>query len=381
MSIPPAVKTARRAINLIFLVCGIGISSWVPMVPFAKTRLMLNEADLGLILLFLGAGAIIAMPLAGFLIQKYGSKIVILVAGIMIALFLPLLLFSKTVIALGFCLFVFGAAIGTIDVAMNAQAVIIQDKYGQHIMSSFHGLFSVGGLLGSFGIGFLMDMGLDPVNAAIAISIAILLITLSQFRLLLPHSASPESNVSSFALPKGPLIILGLLCFISFLAEGAMLDWSAVFLKFERGFADSRTGLGFAAFSVAMSVMRLTGDKIIHKIGQNNVVLYGSIVASAGFFVAVAVPHGWVTLTGFVLVGIGAANIVPILFSRAGSFPGIPAGSGLPAVTTLGYAGQLAGPAMIGFIAHWSSLPTAFVFISLLLLVVAFGFKQEKVDH
>jgi predicted MFS family arabinose efflux permease len=372
-----SVINARRAINLYFLVCGIGISSWVPMVPFAKTRLGLNEADLGVILLFLGVGAMVAMPVAGFLIRKYGSKIVNLVAAVFIAIFLPLLLFSNTVLLLGLCLTVFGAAIGTIDIAMNAQAVIVQEKYGKHIMSSFHGLFSVGGLAGSFGIGFLMDRGLNPITAAMVISGVLLLIAFSQFKHLLPHEDSPESNVSSFALPKGPLVKLGLLCFISFLAEGAMIDWSAIFLKFERSFEDSWTGLGFAAFSVAMSVMRLTGDKLIHRLGEKSVVLYGSIIAASGFLLAVAVPLGWVALIGFVLVGIGAANIVPILFSRAGSFPGMPAGAGLPPVTTLGYAGQLAGPALIGFIAHWLSLPIAFIFISGLLLVIAFSFKSK----
>lgn len=377
MTPPVAVVRARTAINLYFLVCGIGISTWVPMVPFAKTRLNLNEADLGVILLFLGVGAIVAMPVAGFLIRKYGSKIVNLIAAIFIAIFLPLLLFASNVIALGFCLAVFGAAIGTIDIAMNAQAVIVQEKYGKHIMSSFHGLFSVGGLAGSFGIGFLMDRGLNPITAAIVISVVLLLIAFSQYPYLLPHEESPESNVSSFALPKGPLVKLGILCFISFLAEGAMIDWSAIFLKFERGFRDSWTGLGFAAFSVAMSVMRLTGDRLINKIGQNNVVLYGSLIAAVGFLVTVAIPADWAALLGFILIGIGAANIVPILFSRAGSFPGLPAGAGLPPVTTLGYAGQLAGPALIGFVAHAFSLPIAFVCISGLLLIVAFSFKSN----
>ena len=371
-------KAARRASLLIFLVCGIGLSSWAPMVPFAKVNLGLDDAALGLVLLSLGAGAILTMPFTGFLINKFGSRRVMLVAAIVIAITLPLLLLTSTAVELAIALFVFGASIGSIDVAMNSHAVLVQDRYGRHIMSSFHGMFSLGGLLGSIGLGFLIKMGLSPTIAAVSISTLLILIAGSQYQNLFPKAEEKSVDSFSFSLPRGPVLALGLMCFVFFLAEGALLDWSAVFLQFNRNFEPSMAGLGYAVFSVAMAVMRLTGDKIVHKIGSSKVVLIGALVSAAGYMLAVTVPWQGAALIGFALVGLGAANVVPVFFTAAGNIPNIPASVSLPAVTTLGYMGQLAGPAMIGFIAEASSLPIALGFVGFLLLIVAFTYKEKK---
>ena len=371
-------KAARRASLLIFLVCGIGLSSWAPMVPFAKVNLGLDDAALGLVLLSLGAGAILTMPFTGFLINKFGSRRVMLVAAIVIAITLPLLLLTSTAVELAIALFVFGASIGSIDVAMNSHAVLVQDRYGRHIMSSFHGMFSLGGLLGSIGLGFLIKIGLSPTIAAVSISALLILIAGSQYQNLFPKAEEKSVDSFSFSLPRGPVLALGLMCFVFFLAEGALLDWSAVFLQFNRNFEPSMAGLGYAVFSVAMAVMRLTGDKIVHKIGSSKVVLIGALVSAAGYTLAVTVPWQGAALIGFALVGLGAANVVPVFFTAAGNIPNIPASVSLPAVTTLGYMGQLAGPAMIGFIAEASSLPIALGFVGFLLLIVAFTYKEKK---
>jgi len=369
---------ARRASLLIFLVCGIGLSSWAPMVPFAKTNLGLDDATLGIILLSLGAGAILTMPMVGMLINKYGSRKVMLTAAVVIAIILPLLLLASSGIQLAGALFLFGAAIGSIDVAMNAHAVLVQERYGRHIMSSFHGLFSVGGLFGSIGLGLLIRYAdLSPTVAAISISILLLLIAGSQYKYLLPHSEENTVESFSFVVPKGPVLILGLMCFVFFLAEGAILDWSGVFLQFNRGFDATMAGLGYAAFSVAMAVMRLTGDKMVHKIGSRKVVVYGALLAAAGYFVAVSVSWPGAALIGFVLVGLGAANAVPVFFTAAGNIPGVATSVSIAAVTTLGYSGQLAGPAFIGFIAELTSLPLALGLVGGLLLLVAITYKEK----
>ena len=371
-------KAARRASLLIFLVCGIGLSSWAPMVPFAKINLGLDDAALGLVLLSLGAGAILTMPFTGFLINKFGSRRVMLIAAIVIAITLPLLLLTSTAVELAIALFVFGASIGSIDVAMNSHAVLVQDRYGRHIMSSFHGMFSLGGLLGSIGLGFLIKMGLSPTIAAVSISALLVIIAGSQYQNLFPKAEEKSVDSFSFSLPRGPVLALGLMCFVFFLAEGALLDWSAVFLQFNRNFEPSMAGLGYAVFSVAMAIMRLTGDKIVHKIGSSRVVLIGALVSAAGYALAVLVPWQGAALIGFALVGLGAANVVPVFFTAAGNIPNIPASVSLPAVTTLGYMGQLAGPAMIGFIAEASSLPVALGFVGVLLLIVAFTYKEKN---
>lgn len=366
----------RRAVLLIFLVCGLGLSSWAPMVPFTKERLGLNEAGLGVLLLGLGAGAIVMMPITGFLIQRYGSRRVMLLGGVALSLILPLLLLLVNPIAMGVALFFFGASIGAIDVAMNEQAIRVQRLYGRHIMSSFHGFFSIGGLLGALGLGALIKIGLSPLAAAIFISCVLLLIISSQYKQLLPFEAQQtEERGRRFYWPKSPVLYLGLMCFVVFLAEGAMLDWSAVFLQFNRGFDMAWAGGGYAAFSVAMAIMRLSGDRLMNKFSPHQMVIYGALVAAVGLFLAVGVPLNGVALFGFVLVGLGCANIVPVFFSAAGNMPHTPVHVALPTITTIGYAGQLAGPALLGFIAHGLSLPAALGFVGGLLLVVAISYR------
>jgi predicted MFS family arabinose efflux permease len=380
---------AKGATKAIFLVCGIGISSWAPMVPYAKERLELNDANLGLLLLLLGGGAIAMMPVTGVLSHKFGSRIVMLWSAIFIALMLPLLLFIDSTIWMGVALFAFGAAIGTIDVAMNSHAVQVQNKYGMPIMSSFHGLFSVGGLLGSLGLGFLIKLGLQPLVAVISISAMLLFIAIWKYRDLFTfamekqvmeefNSKTKDGPSKRFTWITGSLLFLGLMCFAVFLSEGAMLDWSALFLRENRGVDPELAGIGYAAFSIAMAVMRLIGDKIILKLDGRIVVIGGALVASGGLFLVVFSTWLPLVLSGFVLLGIGAANIVPIFFSEAGRIKNIPASVSIPVVTVMGYTGQLAGPALLGFIAYHYSLDIAMGFTATLLLLVGIAYSIKS---
>ncbi|MEH6308241.1 MFS transporter [Olivibacter sp. CPCC 100613] len=379
---------ARSATQYVFLVCGLGISSWAPMVPYAKERLGLNDADLGLLLLFLGAGAITMMPITGIMTTRYGSRSVILSSTFIMALSLPMLLLMTSPILMGLMLFVFGAAVGTIDVAMNAHGVQVQNIFTKPIMSSLHGLFSVGGLLGSLGLGFFIKLGLEPIVAAIGISFLLLFIVCRQYANLLSGSSEiklREINSSAniheqgrFSWLKGSVLFLGIMCFIVFLSEGAMLDWSAVFLREIRGVSPEFAGSGYAAFSIAMAIMRLIGDRIVVRLDGKRVVVGGSLLAAFGLFLVVFVPWISGTLVGFVLLGLGAANIVPVFFSEGGKIRGLSPTVTIPAITTMGYAGQLAGPAILGFIAYGFSLPIAFAFIGGMLLLVAlsYGFRN-----
>jgi len=371
------LSKARLATQALFLVCGIGLATWVPMVPLAKIRLNLNEAELGLILLCLGAGAMTIMPFTGSLINRFGSRLIMLLSALMIAAVLPLLLFASTSLALAVSLYLFGVAIGAIDVSMNAQAVVIQERAGKYIMSSFHGLFSVGGLIGSLGLGFLLGLGLSSTLAIVVISGLLVFISVSQYSNLLPRSEEKTVEAATLTIPKGRVLILGLMCFVAFLAEGAILDWSAVFLQFYRNFNESLSGIGFAAFSVAMAIMRISGDKLIHRFNSQKVVLYGGIIAAIGIIIAISIPIGAITVFGFVLVGIGCANIVPVFFSAAGEIPDTSPSVAIAGVTTLGYIGQLAGPAALGFIAELTSLPLALGGVSILLVIVALTFKDK----
>lgn len=361
-----------RATRLIFLLSGIGMASWAPMVPYAKARLALDDATLGLVLLCMGCGAVVAMPLAGWLTHRFGHRDVIGVSGLLVCLALPLLTLAPDVWWLGAALLFFGGSIGVVDVAMNAHAVDVEKQQGRPMMSGFHGLFSVGGLAGSAGMAALLRAGAPLTGSAIAVSLLMLVIVATQWRhFLLRHEEEGEARKGGFRMPTGSIFLLGFLCMVVFLAEGAMLDWSAVFLRFSRGFDPSVAGLGYAAFSVAMAVGRLLGDRITASLGPVSIVRAGSLIAAAGFFVVTTLPWGPAALIGFVLVGIGASNIVPVLFSAAGRQVGTSPGIAIATVTSLGYAGMLAGPAIIGFVAHASSLSIALAGVATLLVVVS----------
>ncbi len=379
-SYEPRVKKARNATYSSFLLCGIAVSAWAPMVPLAKQRTGINEAELGIILLAMGAGAIVSMPFVGPIIQKKGSRPIIFAGSILAAAILPLLTVVATPLLLGATLFVFGAAIGCLDVAMNSQAVVVQDKVKRHIMSSFHGMFSVGGLAGAMLFGGLLSIKLSPLVAALIISAALICLAVWYSRHFIEHPVQEQSSGFVFRLPKGPVVLLGIFCFITFLAEGALLDWSALFLREDRGYDLAMSGAGYAIFSVSMAVMRFSGDTLVHRFGPSTIVFWGGLFAAAGLIISVAVPWTFAPLAGFLLIGIGAANIVPVLFSAAGKAdPGAPE-LALAAVTTMGYAGQLAGPALIGFAAHLTSLPIALGMLAapLLLVALSFGFRKQN---
>ena len=380
---------ALSATKAIFLVCGIGMSSWAPMVPYAKDRLGLNDGSLGLLLLSLGVGAITMMPVTGYLIHKIGTRRVIAISALIIALTLPMLLLMTAVIPMAIMLFLFGSGVGAIDVAMNAHGVQLQNLYDKPIMSSLHGLFSVGGLCGSIGIGLLIKLGLQPLIAASCISVLLLVIAASQLNHLM--DAKTERGVinrfnarTAAAISKkgswwnGALVFLGLMCFAVYLSEGAMLDWSAIFIRDYKGIDKALAGMGFACFSVAMATMRLVGDRIVSSIDAKFVVIYGGLIGAAGLGLAILTPWLITALLGFILLGIGAANIVPVFFSEAGRLENVSSSIAIPALTTMGYAGQLAGPAILGYIAHRLGLPAALGFTGLLLLFVAIGYAIRK---
>nr|WP_268244956.1 MFS transporter [Rhodanobacter panaciterrae] len=363
--------SATRATRLIFLVSGIGMASWAPMVPYAKARLGLDDAGLGLVLLAFGGGSMLSMPLVGLLTHRYGNRNVISVAGLLLCVAIPLLAIVPNVLTLTVTLLYFGAMLGAVDVAMNAHAVEVERRDGRALMSEFHGLFSIGGLAGAAIMSALLALGLPLWAGALAISLALALIVLSQRSSLLSCVDDAADRAAVFRLPRGLVLLLGALCFVSFLAEGSVLDWSAVLLRDFRGFSAASAGIGYACFSVAMAAGRLAGDRVVGRLGSVWTVRVGASIAAVGFLLAAMTPWPPVSLFGFVLIGLGASNIVPVMFSAAGRLPGNPPAISIATVTTLGYAGLLSGPALIGFLAHASNLPVALAVVAGMLVLVA----------
>ncbi|AZD80607.1 MFS transporter [Pseudomonas chlororaphis] len=370
-------RLEQMATRIAFFIAGFGIAAWAPLVPYAKARAGLDEGTLGLLLLCLGVGSILAMPIAGVLAGRFGCRRVMAAGSLLICLALPLLATVSTVPLLIAGLFMFGAGLGTVDSTVNLQAVIVERASGRPMMSGFHGLFSLGGIVGAAGVSAMLGLGLSPLGATLVVVALLVVALLKAAPHMLPYGS--QSSGPAFAVPHGVVLFIGCLCFVVFLAEGAVLDWSAVFLSAERQVDAAYAGLGYAAFALTMTVGRLTGDAIVHKLGAKRVIVMGGSVAAAGLLLATLAPAWEAALVGYALVGVGCSNIVPVLYTAVGKQTVMPEAIAVPAITTLGYAGILAGPALIGFIAHGSSLSIAFGLIAVMLIGVAASGKVLKV--
>jgi predicted MFS family arabinose efflux permease len=352
-----------------FFLCGFSMSAWAPLVPFVKMRLMIDEGQLGLLLLCIGAGSLITMPTTGFLTARWGCRQIITLAMLTLCLVLPLLAILDNTRLLALVLLIFGAAIGMLDVAMNVHAVVVEKASQRPLMSGFHALFSLGCILGPLFISTLLTLRGDPLIACLFVVIISLLILLPTSRHL-HHAVQNTRPDKVWQLPRGWVLFLGILCAVMFLAEGAMFDWSAVFLSSVRHIQPDLAGLGYTLFAIAMTGGRLSGDRLIRCCGRFWVLCVGSLLVSGGFLVITLSNNLPLTVLGIVLIGLGAANLVPIIFTAAGAQPHMPANQAIAAVTTLGYAGILLGPALIGLVAHFSNLSFALGGVALLMLLV-----------
>lgn len=357
----------RLATRLGFFCAGFAMAAWAPLVPFAKANVGADDALLGLLLLCLGIGSIVAMPATGYVCARIGSRPMIIAGTLGLVVSLPLLTLAASPALLGAALFVFGASLGALDVAINVHAVEVEKASTRPMMSGFHALFSIGGFAGAGGVTLLLSAGAGPFAGALAVS----LLTLAAIAVAWPRLiAARATDAPGFAMPHGSVLLLGLLAAATFLVEGAMLDWSALLIVGENMVEAARGGLGYVLFSIAMTAGRLTGDRIVAAVGNRRVILWGGALAVAGLALLLAAPPP-LALGGFVLIGLGCSNIVPVLFSLAGRQDAMPVGLAVAAVTTAGYAGILLGPAGIGFIAHVSDLATAFWLLAALMAVVA----------
>jgi predicted MFS family arabinose efflux permease len=282
---------------------------------------------------------------------------------------LPLLATVSSPPLLAVVLFFFGAALGSADCVMNIQAVIVERAGAKPMMSSFHAFYSLGGIVGAASISILLMLGATPLDSALVALAVMVLAVLVAYPGLLPCGNPAEGP--AIAIPRGVVLFLGVLCFIVFLVEGSMLDWSAVLITEQRGSNPAQAGFGYASFSVAMTLGRLVGDRVIAKIGRRPVVAIGGLLAAGGIALATVGSIRAVALLGYALVGVGCSNIVPVLFTAVGRQRTMPQAVAVPAITTLGYAGILTGPAGIGFIAQHSSLSVAFLFVAALMVAVA----------
>ena len=359
-----------NATRAFFFIGGFGSASWAPLVPVLRERLAIGDDVLGLLLLCIGIGSLATMPLSGALSARLSCRRVLVAAGVLYAgVLLSVCLVNDFWIAVPI-IFVFGALMGCIDVVINVAAVIVEKGLGRRIMSGMHAFWSMGGFVGAglYGV-WVGILGLTAFQSTAIASLLIFVLTVFFGRHLIPYGGGGGSLI---AIPRGIVVFVGVTAFIAFLSEGAVMDWSGVYLTTVRGMDLSLAGVGFSVFSGAMLLMRFLGDRVVLRIGQCPVAVGGALLTFVGILLIMFAPVGSLLYLGFFAIGIGSANIVPVFFSLMGRQTVMPIGTAVSAVSTMGYLGILAGPAAIGFVSSATNLMTAFGMLAALSLVQAF---------
>ncbi|MGA2814615.1 MAG: MFS transporter [Candidatus Acidiferrum sp.] len=326
-------------------------------------------------------GSVLAMPVAGWLINKFDSLSIVVGSTLGFCLALPLIAESKTVLTLSLALLFYGATGGSMDVAMNTHAVMLEKRYQRHIMSSFHALFSLGGMAGS-ALGGLVASRVVPAGIHFWVSgIALAAMSILAFRWLPLSSASEgarEAESRGTMTWSVPLGALALLAFSIMLVEGAIADWSAIYLRTSVLTGPGLAALGYAVFSGAMAAGRLTGDYLTGKLGRAHLVCYGALLAAVGLVFVLLFGNAAWALVGFACAGAGLATIIPNTFAAAGNLGGRAPGPSLAVVTMAGYIGFLAGPPLIGFVAQLSTIHSALWILVVLSGLSAFASTAMK---
>lgn len=370
------LRAARLAVTGIFFLNGFVIASWFVRIPAVQERLGLGEGLLGVALLGAAVGAIAAMPATGWLVSRCGSRPVVGVAALLLfgALLLPAL--APNLALLTLALVVFGASNGALDVSMNAHGVAVEKAYGRPILSSFHAAFSLGGLAGSALGGLVAPWGAGVLPHFLAVGGTAALAAVPLYAAQLPASADASGPAEAaggpaFALPTRAILGLGVVSFCVLLGEGAMADWSAVYLEGTLGTGPGLAAAGYATFSLAMFAGRLVGDRLNHRFGPATLVRSGGALAAVGLGISLAVDHPFAALAGFACAGLGFSIVFPIALSAAGRSREMPSGQAIAAVSSAGYFGFLVGPPVIGFFAEFAGLGGALYVVVALSATIA----------
>ena len=360
----------RWAVAILFFANGFLIGSWAPQIPVFLTRLDITEFTLGLLIVGFGIGALVAMPWAGWLIHRYGSRAAVrgfafaCAFGLLGIALVPDVYFAAVMMVL------FGGLIGGMDVAMNANAVAVEKRLRRPIMSSSHGFWSLGGFAGGAS-GSLAIQNYGHLNHAVFATIIAFVLVAAASRHLITNDRRPTETVAKFGFPRLPVIYLtGFVALFSMVPEGAVLDWAAIYIRQQFGSEIGVAGLAFAAFSATMAVMRFLGDGVRTRFGAVTTLRVSSLVAAAGLLAAGMAPNDWFAIAAFAFCGFGTANMVPIAFSAAGNHRGDLSGAGLSTVTAMGYSGSLVAPSVIGFVGERTGFGPVFIALAILLIAV-----------
>ncbi|HTQ64891.1 MAG TPA: MFS transporter [Puia sp.] len=373
-------RVSRIAVSSFFFLAGLCFSSWASRIPDIQLKLHLNNAALGAVLLSLPVGLLTSLPIAGWLVAKFGSRLIAICASLLYAFTLPLLGFAQSTVQLMSCLFVFGMGGNMLNISMNTQAVGTETVYGRSIMASYHGLWSLAGFSGAAIGTLLIKIGLAPWQHFFIITTIAILIVISFYRYLLTNDSNKNAQRPIFAKPDRSLINLGLIAFCCMICEGAMFDWSGVYFQKVVQPGKGLVTMGFTAFMSTMATGRFVGDWVATRLGKKITLQLSGIFTAAGLLIAVGLPFFATAVLGFLLVGAGVSSVVPLVYSSAGKSKILSPGVAIAAVSTIGYLGFLFGPPFIGFIAQATSLRLSLGLVALLGSIIAVIAAKNKFE-
>ena len=367
-SFPP--QTSRVAVSWYFLCCGWIFSSWAARIPAVKDGFNLNDAQLGSVLFMLPFGSIVALPIAGWSVHRFGSRAITLLSAIGYAILLVSIGYCRQIWQLGLVLFMFGFFGDLLNIAMNTQGLGVQQKMQRPILSSMHGLWSIGALCGAVVGGWTLRMQWETSRHFWLVAVVCILLSLAFYLFLIGDEPSASAGQKIFVRPDRALLLLGLICFCTAVAEGAMADWSSLYYRQVMQDPGKISTTGYTAFTLAMAIGRLFGDRLIAALRYRRTLILNGIFIAGGLALALGIPQPLPVILGYALVGLGVSSVIPIVYMIAGKSATMAPAAALAAVSTVGYTGFLIGPPMIGFIAHETGLRLALVTVLLLGMVI-----------
>ncbi len=367
----PKRRIHRIAVSFFFFLAGICFASWASRIPAIQARLNLNNAALGGVLFCLPVGLLTSLPVAGYLVARFGSRLIVILAAVLYASTLPMLGFAHSTTQLMITLFIFGFGGNLMNISINTQAVGAESYYEKPIMASFHGIWSMAGFTGAAIGTFMVRFGILPGYHYLSISALALVILLVFSRLLIPQDRNQEEKLPIFARPDRSILNLGLIAFCSMICEGAMFDWSGIYFEHVVRPGKAWITVGYTAFMCTMASGRFVGDWVAFRLGMKRMLQLSGTLTAGGLLLAVCFPNFIAATLGFLLVGAGVSSVVPMIYSAAGRSKNMSPGVAIAAVSTIGYLGFLFGPPFIGFIAQASSLRVSLGLIAVMGAMIA----------
>ena len=361
---------SRIAVSAMFFFMGFIFASWASRIPVYKNQFHLNEAELGTVLFMLPLGSFIALPFAGWSVDRFGSRIMGVISTSGYGLALYGLSQAQTSFSLSVMLFIFGFVGDTVNISMNTQALDLQTAYRRPILSSFHALWSLGALSGALLGGWTLKTQIDTEMHFLMVAIAVGALCFWSWFYLIPHDGRKEKGKKLLALPDRSLLVIGAVCLCCTLCEGAMADWSALYYNQVKVDATTISTTGFTAYVLMMAMGRFSGDRLVMAMGYRKVLILDGIFVAGGMALALALKQPWLVIAGFGLVGFGVSTVIPIAYTAAAKSETMKASVALAAVSTIGFTGFLIGPPLIGFIAHEIGLRAALALVILLGIVI-----------